>query len=63
MISLESWFLIIPQILARINMTNPLIRKTLISLLKKIGLKNPRCLTYPLTVLQKSKSKVRAEAV
>ena len=62
-ISLESWFLVIPQLLARINITNPLIRKTLISLLKKIGLKNPRCLTYPLTVLQHSKSKVRAEAV
>ena len=36
-ISLESWFLVIPQLLARINVTNPLIRKTLIFLLKKIG--------------------------
>ena len=62
-ISLESWFLVIPQLLARINITNPLIRKTLIFLLKKIGLKNPRCLTYPLTVLHNSKSKIRAEAV
>ena len=62
-ISLDSWFLVIPQLLARINVTNPLIRKTLIFLLKKIGLKNPRSLTYPLTVLQYSKSKIRAEAV
>ena len=62
-ISLESWFLVIPQLLTRINVTNPLIRKTLIFLLKKIGLKNPRSLTYPLTVLKNSKSKVRAEAV
>ena len=62
-ISLESWFLVIPQLLARINITNPLIRKTLVFLLKKIGLKNPRSLTYPLTVLQNSKSKIRAEAV
>ena len=60
-ISLDSWFLVIPQLLARINVTNPLIRKTLIFLLKKIGLKNPRILTYPLTVLQNSKSKIRAE--
>ena len=60
-ISLDSWILVIPQILARINIKNPLIRKTLVSLLKKIGLKNPRSLTYPLTVLQKSKSKARAE--
>ena len=62
-ISLDSWILVIPQLLARINITNPLIRKTLILLLKKIGLKNPRSLTYPLTVLQSSKSKIRAEAV
>ena len=62
-ISVECWILVIPQLLARINVTNPLIRKTLILLLKKIGLKNPRSLTYPLTVLQNSKSKIRAEAV
>ena len=62
-ISIQCWILIIPQLLARINITNPLIRKTLILLLKKIGLKNPRSLTYPLTVLQHSKSKARAEAV
>ena len=62
-ISLDSWFLVIPQLLARINVTNPLIRNTLILLLKKIGLKNPRSLTYPLSVLQYSKSKIRAEAV
>ena len=62
-ISLESWFMVIPQLLARINVTNPLIRKTLISLLKKIGLNNPRSLTYNLTVLKNSKSKTRAEAV
>ena len=36
-ISLDSWFLVIPQLLARINVTNPLIRNTLITLLKKIG--------------------------
>ena len=62
-ISLDSWFLVIPQLLARINVTNPLIRKTLITLLKKIGLKDPRSLTYSLSVLQNSKSKIRAEAV
>ena len=62
-ISLESWFMVIPQLLARINVTNPLIRNTLILLLKKIGLSNPRSLTYPLTVLKNSKSKTRAEAV
>ena len=62
-ISTDCWLLVIPQLLARINVTNPLIRKTLILLLKKIGLKNPRSLTYPLTVLHNSKSKTRAEAV
>ena len=62
-IPLENWFIVIPQLLARINVTNPLIRKTLILLLKKIGSKNPRRLTYALTVLKNSKSKARAEAV
>ena len=62
-ISIECWLLVIPQLLARINITNPLIKKTLILLLKKIGLKNPRSLTYPLTVFHNSKSKTRAEAV
>jgi FKBP12-rapamycin complex-associated protein len=62
-ISIQCWMLVIPQLLARINISNPLIRKTLILLLKKIGLKNPRRLTYPLTVLVNSKSKSRVEAV
>ena len=54
--------MVIPQLLTRINTPNPLIRKTLISILKKIGLNNPRSLTYPLTVLKNSKSNLRAEA-
>ena len=62
-IPLDSWCLVIPQLLARINVINPLIRNTLITLLKKIGLQNPRSLTYSLSVLQNSKSKIRAEAV
>ena len=62
-ISMDSWFMVIPQLLTRINTQNPLIRKTLVSILKKIGLNNPRSLTYPLTVLKNSKSKLRAEAV
>lgn len=59
-ISLDSWFLVMPQLLAGINITNPLIRNALITLLKKIWLKNQRSLTYSLTVLQNSKSKIRA---
>ena len=62
-ISLENWALVIPQLLTGINMTNPLIRKTLISLLKQIVIKIPRSLTYPLTVLKMSKSKAKSEAV
>ena len=62
-IQLESWILVIPQLLARINVTNPLIRNTLINLLKKIGNESPRSLNYPLIVLKQSKSKARAEAV
>ena len=62
-ISLENWALVIPQLLTRTNIVNPLIRKTLISLLKKLVLKIPRSLTYPLTVLKMSKSKTKSEAV
>jgi len=60
-ISLENWTLVIPQLLARINISNTLIRKTLIKLLKIIVSKMPRSLTYPLTVLKMSKSKAKAE--
>ena len=60
-ISLENWTLVIPQLLARINISNTLIRNTLIKLLKIIVLRMPRSLTYPLTVLKMSKSKAKAE--
>ena len=60
-ISLENWALVIPQLLARINIANPLIRNTLIKLLKKIVSKIPRSLTYSLTLLKMSKSKAKSE--
>ena len=62
-ISIDIWSMVIPQLITRINKPNPLIRKTLISILKKIGLNNPKSLAYPLTVLKNSKSKIRAEVV
>ena len=62
-IPLKNWILVIPQLLTRINVENPLIKKSLISLLKKIVQKFPRSLTYPLTVLKLSKSNTKVQSI
>ena len=61
-ISIESWLLVIPQLLARVGITNEQIRNSLVYILKQIGLNHPHSLSYPLIVLHQSKSKIRAQA-
>lgn len=61
-IAIESWLLVIPQLLARVGVTNETIRNSLVYILKKIGLNHPRSLSYPLIVMHQSKSKIRAKA-
>jgi FKBP12-rapamycin complex-associated protein len=60
-ISIDSWLVVIPQLLARVNIKNEYIRKTLVELLRKIGLNHPWSIIYPLIVMKKSKNKIRSE--
>lgn len=61
-IDLDSWLLVIPQLLARVIIIDERIKNSLVKLLKKIGNHHPRALIYPLIVMNKSKSKKRRNA-
>lgn len=61
-IDLDSWLLVIPQLLARVIIIDERIKNSLVKLLKKIGNNHPRALIYPLIVMNKSKSKKRRNA-
>ena len=62
LISIECWLLVIPQLLARVGVTNDKIRNSLVYILRQIGLNHPHSISYPLIVLFHSKSKIRAQA-
>ena len=59
MIDLDSWLLVIPQLLARVNIIDERIKNSLSFLLRKIGNTHPRALLYPLIVMNKSRSRKR----
>ena len=60
-IPIDSWLQVIPQLLARVNIKNNLIKKNLIQLLKTIGFSHPWSVIYPLIVMNKSENKIREE--
>lgn len=60
--SVESWMLVIPQMLARVNIVNEKIKASMSALFKRIGNSHPRALIYPLNVMAASKNKKRREA-
>lgn len=53
-VALEAWLGVLPQLLARIHITEPSIRAVLHPLLIRLGEKHPQALMYPLSVLLKS---------
>jgi len=61
-ISIDTWLDVIPQMIARIDNPQPLIRKLLQDLLCKIGKAHPQALVYPLTVASKSQPESRKTA-
>jgi len=61
-IDLKVWIHVIPQILARIDIKDRVIRKSITDLLEKISQKFPQALLYSLSVLQKSNSAERRNA-
>ncbi|KAJ8079507.1 phosphatidylinositol kinase- protein kinase tor1 [Marasmius tenuissimus] len=61
-LGIDTWLHVIPQIIARIQTPNTLIRRTIHSVLISIGKHHPQALIYPLTVASKSSSEARAAA-
>ena len=50
-IDIDTWLLVIPQLLARVNIKDERIKNTLSKLLTKIGLTHPRALIYPYIIM------------
>ncbi|KAL8733536.1 MAG: hypothetical protein Q9181_003535 [Wetmoreana brouardii] len=53
-VSVDTWLEVIPQLIARINQPNTVVRKSIHQLLKEVGKAHPQALVYPLTVAMKS---------
>lgn len=55
----DTWLSVIPQIIARITLPSPKVRRLINIILTDIGEAHPQALLYPLTVATKSPSSVR----
>ena len=53
-ISVDTWLEVIPQLIARINQPDPVVRHTIHQLLAEVGRNHPQALVYPITVAAKS---------
>uniref|UniRef100_A0A7R9YR22 Serine/threonine-protein kinase TOR n=1 Tax=Chlamydomonas euryale TaxID=1486919 RepID=A0A7R9YR22_9CHLO len=62
LVSIDTWLVVIPQIIARIHTNNNIVRKLIHQLLIKIGRHHPQALMYPLLVATKSQSPGRRAA-
>eukprot|EP00878_Enallax_costatus_P008272 GHUV01008648.1.p1 GENE.GHUV01008648.1~~GHUV01008648.1.p1 ORF type:complete len:2405 (+),score=620.50 GHUV01008648.1:939-7217(+) len=62
LVSIDTWLVVIPQIIARIHTNNPQVRNLIHSLLVRIGRHHPQALMYPLLVAAKSQSPSRRQA-
>ncbi|XP_057821315.1 serine/threonine-protein kinase TOR isoform X2 [Cryptomeria japonica] len=61
-VNIDTWLVVLPQIIARIHSNTPAVRKLIQSLLVRIGRGHPQALMYPLLVACKSISTLRREA-
>ena len=61
-LSIDTWLHVIPQIIARINTPNDVIRASVHNLILRIGQQHPQALVYPLTVASKSPPGARMRA-
>ena len=60
-INLKVWITVIPQLIARIDIKEPLIKQLLIDLLERLSQKYPQALIYSLSVSKKSRNRERSE--
>ncbi|ETV93394.1 hypothetical protein, variant 2 [Aphanomyces invadans] len=61
-VNIETWLIVIPQLIARIHSPHERIQKQLSNLLCAIGAQHPHALIYPLSVALKSPLEVRQKA-
>lgn len=61
-VSIDTWLEAIPQLIARINQPNRLVKASINALLCEVGRVHPQALVYPLTVSMKSDVRDRARA-
>lgn len=61
-VSIDTWLEVIPQVIARIHASSPLIRRLIHQLLSDVGKEHPQALVYSLTVASKSQSESRKKA-
>lgn len=61
-VSIDTWLEVIPQLIARINQPNKLVRDAIHNLLIEVGRAHPQALVYPLTVSMKSDVSNRARS-
>lgn len=53
-VSVDTWLEVIPQLIARINQPDVVVRNSIHKLLSEVGRAHPQALVYPLTVASKS---------
>ena len=61
-VTIDTWLEVIPQLIARIHATSPLVRRLIHQLLTDVGKQHPQALVYSLTVASKSQSVTRKKA-
>ncbi|KAK3046508.1 phosphatidylinositol kinase-related protein kinase tor1 [Extremus antarcticus] len=61
-VSVDTWLEVIPQLIARINQPNRMVREAIHNLLVDVGRAHPQPLVYPLTVSMKSDVSTRSRA-
>ncbi|OIW11181.1 hypothetical protein TanjilG_22988 [Lupinus angustifolius] len=62
LVNINTWLVVLPQIIARIHSNNHAVRELIQSLLVRIGQNHPQALMYPLLVACKSISNLRKAA-
>ncbi|KAK3414003.1 serine/threonine-protein kinase TOR [Eucalyptus grandis] len=62
LVKINTWLVVLPQIIARIHSNNQAVRELIQSLLVRIGRQHPQALMYPLLVACKSISNLRRAA-
>ncbi|CAA2983774.1 serine threonine- kinase TOR isoform X1 [Olea europaea subsp. europaea] len=62
LVNINTWLVVLPQIIARIHSNNHAVRELIQSLLVRIGQSHPQALMYPLLVACKSISNLRRAA-